>query len=168
MTTVFVTVAVLGAFALSGAAVMENARFVKATNQILEPIGLVRGIIAQQQSFVEIPGQDVWADLARLGRVASATDHLNPWGSDVHVVAVTNAMIRVESDLPAHDCRRMALYFLNQAQGFGIVAIEAQPFEDILWARIYPPPENMSHNRAVELACGDTHAARLGLIFKVR
>ena len=43
LTTVFVTVAVLGAFALSGAAVMENARFVKATNQILEPIGLVRG-----------------------------------------------------------------------------------------------------------------------------
>ena len=166
--TILVAGIVLAAFALSGAAALENLRFIRATDQILEPVGLLRSIIAQQPSYSQNPEEDVWADLARIGRVPSATTHPNPWGSDVRVFAITNAAVRVESDLPTHDCRRMALYFLNQAQGFGIIAIEAQPFGRVVWSAIYPLPANMPRDRLTDIACGNAAAARLALVFKVR
>ena len=166
--TTLVVVVVLGSFALSGAAVVENLRFVKATSQILEPVGLVRTIIAQQPGFIQKPGENIWDDLARVEQIPSGSDHVNPWGSDVHVVAATNVAIRIESDLPTHDCRRMALYFINQAQGFRLLAVEAQPFEQVLWSPIYPMPENTLRDSVVDVACGKAHAARLALVFKVR
>jgi hypothetical protein len=188
--TIFVIAVVLGAFALSGAAVVENLRFAKAIDQILEPIGLMRSIIEQQPTFSENPGADIWAELARLRRIPSATGHVNPWGSDpmslttaqtmssttghvnpwgsdVHVFAVTNAAIRVESDFPTHDCRRMALYFLNNAPAFELLAIEAQPFEQVLWTPIYPMPTNALRDSVVDVACGNAPAARLALVFKL-
>lgn len=166
--TIFIIGIVLAAFILSGAAVFENMRFEKATDQILEPVGLMRSIIAQQPTFAQNQGDDIWTTLARLGRLPAAATHPNPWGSELRAMAVDNGTIRIESDLPTHDCRRMALYFMNQAQGFGLTIMEAQAFGSVVWEPIYPVPVIEAHKDITDIACGNTAAARLGIVFKVR
>lgn len=158
---------IAGAFALSIAAVLENLRFVKATHQILEIVGSVRAVVAEQKTFAQNPGEDIWFDLERVGRIPSSGTHPNPWGAEVQAVSVANVAMRIESDMPSHDCRRMALYFLNQSPELGLLAIEAQGTNSLIWAPIYPLPEG-AHGHIEEAACGTTPNSRLAVVFRIR
>jgi len=162
-----VTLIIAGAVALSIAAVFENLRFVKATGQILEVVGSVRSVIAEQKTFAQNPGEDIWFDLERVGRIPSSGSHPNPWGGEVRAVSVANVAMRVESDLPTHDCRRMAAYFLNQSPELGLLAMEAQDTGSTVWSPIYPPPEG-AHGHIEETACGTTLNSHLAMVFRIR
>jgi hypothetical protein len=158
---------VLGAFALSIAAVIENLHFINATNQILSIVSTVRSLTAGQSSFAQTPGEDIWAALEHSGQIISSPSHPNPWHGEMRIITISNSAMRIESDLPTHDCRRLALYFLqHQPTDLGLVTIEAQSFTDALWTPIYPGLTADEH--ITQQACGKPPYSRLALIFKIR
>lgn len=162
-----VALIVIAACGISLAAVSENMRFVKSTGQVLAIVSQLRAVIVEQKTFAQTPGEDIWADLERVGRVQAGASHANPWGGDVRAVSVGGVAVRIEDDLPVQDCRRMASYFLQQSAELGLLAMEAQEPPATVWSPIYPAPDD-SRGHAAETACGTGPNARLAIIFKVR
>jgi hypothetical protein len=168
LTALLVAVIVLGAFAMSGAAIFENLRFVRAADQILELVSMVRSMASQEKGFAQNPGEDIWSDLIGAGQIEQSASHLNPWQGWVRAVTVTNMAMRIESDLPTHDCSRLALYFLGrQPAELGLLRIEAQSTVDTGWFVIYPLA-GVTYSYVADSACGHAPYARLALVFRVR
>jgi hypothetical protein len=163
----FVLLIVIGSGALSVAAVLENYWFINAANQILTLVGNARTMAANQKNFAQSPGDDIWADLHHMGQVSDDSARMNPWKGmiDAHVVAPN--VMRIESDLPAHDCRRMALYFMAKiSSDLGLVSIEAEQYGNPHWTQIFPLQPGQPH--AIETACGTIDNARLALVVRIR
>jgi len=164
-----IAIIVLGAFSMSIAAFMENLRFVKANNQILWLVSMVRSIAAQQKGFGQNQGEDIWGDLIGAGQIDPSFSHANPWRGEVRAITVANMAMRIENDLPTHDCSRIALYFLgHQPSELGLMQIEGQAVGDNTWLPIYPLSSGIGARHAAEIACGRGTYARLALIFRVR
>jgi hypothetical protein len=164
----FVALILLGALTLTVSALLENRRFSQASNQIFWLINQARSAAVDQKNFAMASGEDIWADLTVLGRIGSAPRHPNPWDGDIRATSVTGGM-RVETDLPVQDCRRLALLFLEKPSDFGLLGVEAQSYNDSKWALVYPLQGTaLTSPRAAELACGTVPYARLALIFKIR
>ena len=163
-----VVLIILGAFVLSAGAVVENLRFVRAASQILGLVDFVRSFAGQQRTVVFNSGDDIWADIARLGQTPPPRARTNPWDGSIRTIAIANMAMRIESDLPSQDCRRLALYFLErQPAELGLLSEEAQSDQETSWAAIYPPPASGA-DFAAETACGKTHFSRLALVFRIR
>lgn len=162
-----VVLIVIAACGVSIAAVFENMRFVKSTGQVLAIVAEVRSVIVEQKTFAQTPGEDIWADLERMGRIQAGASHTNPWGGDVRAVSVGGVAVRIEDDLPVQNCRRMAGYFLQQSPELGLLAMEAQDPSATVWSPIYPAPDD-SHGHASETACGNGPNARLAVVFRAR
>jgi len=160
---------ILGALAMSAEAVMENLRFVRAADRVLELVSTVRTVAAGQKGFAQNPGEDVWVDLEHIGQAAPADAHPNPWGGDMRMVTVANQAMRIESDVPRHGCRRLALYFLaRQPSELGLLSIEAQAAGATAWGAIYPVSAIYKTDDVVAAACGRGNYARLALVFRIR
>jgi hypothetical protein len=163
---------IVASFALSAAAVVENMRFIHAADQVLILVSEVRSIAAGQKGFAQNAGEDIWDDLEHVGQIIAPEARKNPWGSDIHAVTVATEAMRIETDLPARDCRRLSLYFLNrQPVELGLLSIQAQSFDydnSGNWAQIYPTPIARKNDSMVETACGTRSRARLALILRVR
>jgi hypothetical protein len=164
-----VVLIILSALALSAEAVVENLRFVRAADRVLELVSTVRTVAAGQKGFAQNPGEDVWADLEHVGQIIPSDTHPNPWGGDTRMVTVANQAMRIESDVPRHDCRRLALYFLaRQPSELGLLSIEAQAAGATAWGAIYPVSATYKNDDVVAAACGHASYARLALVFQIR
>jgi len=164
-----VVLIVVGALALSAAAVAENLRFIHAADNTLELVSVVRTIAARQKGFAQNPGEDVWADLEHIGQIIPSERHPNPWGGEIRMVTVANNSMRIESDVPTHDCRRLALYFLaRQPPELGLSSIEGQATGATAWGAIYPVPAVYKSIDVAQAACGYGGWARLALVFRIR
>ncbi len=164
-----VVLIVLGSVALSAAAVFENFRFANATAQILGFVKIVRTFLAEQNTFFLNIGEDVWAAMVRVQQIPSTVPPLNPWGGKFRVNAITNAQMRIESDVPSQDCRRIALYFVGLGpEELGLVTIQAQAEQSATWYIIYPPSSAAQQVAAAEASCGPGDRARLALVFRMR
>ncbi len=163
-----VALVILGAFAFSVAAILENVRFANATGQILGFVGKVRSFANEQKTFSPAVGEDVWDAMVRVQQISSATPRTNPWDGTIRAAVTANAEMGVESDLPARDCRRMALYFLGLSPAeLGLLSIAAHPDSSAAWSVIYPP-QNNNQIVAVNAACGLSGTSRLALVFKIK
>jgi len=157
----------LGAFALSAASVFENMRFAKATTQILSFVRMIRSFAGEQKTFSLNSGEDAWAVMVRLGQISATTKPVNPWGGDIRATAAQGGAVRVETDLPSQDCRRIALYFLGlHPSELGLLSVEAQSDQDATWSVVYPSPAAEQVVRT-ESSCGTTTHSRLALVFKI-
>jgi hypothetical protein len=166
---VLVIAIIAGAFMLSGGAVVENLRFIGATNQILDLVSNVRVVASGQKGFAQAPGEDIWSDLEHAGQVLPTATPLNPWKGELHAVTVANSAMRIETLLPAHDCRRLALYFLGrQPAELGLLSLQAQPETESGWSQIYPAAAGYKAETLAESACGNNKTVRLALIFRIR
>jgi hypothetical protein len=166
--TLPVALIIIGAFTVAAAAVIENLRFIRTTNQILSFVALTRSMVVQQSGFAQNPGEDVWVALEHAGQVPPGASHLNAWHGDMRATVLTASAMRVENDLPTHDCRRLAIYFTeHDPAGLGVLAIEGQSTATNIWATIYPSPA-VAHGKAAETACGNAPYARLAFVFKLR
>ena len=160
---------IAGAFALSVSAVIEDLRFVNATDQILALVGSVRSIASQQSGFAQTPGEDVWNDLEKAGQVIQANSRFNPWHGNLRAVTVASAAMRIENDLPTHDCRRLALYFLGRKPSeLGLLAIEAQADGAGVWTPLDLNAPEVAVDRMVGVACGKAKYAHLAVVFTGR
>jgi len=163
-----VTLIILGAFALSGASVLENLRFSNATAQILGFVRTVRAFVNEQKTYTPAVGEDIWATLSRIQRIPSSMHQTNPWGGTIRTLATTSTEMDVESDLPSQDCRRMALYFLGLGPAeLGLLSIAAKADQNTKWSVIYPSNTN-SPTALVEASCGPTKTSRIALVFKIK
>ncbi len=163
-----VVLIILGAFAVSAGAVVENLRFVRATSQLLGLVDSVRSFAGQQRTLIFNSGEDILADMTRLGQTPPPLARTNPWGGDIRTIAIANMAMRIESYLPSQDCRRLAQYFLGrQPAELGLLSADAQSDIDTSWSAIYPPPA-IGADSAAETACGKTSFSRLALVFRIR
>jgi len=164
-----VVLIIAGAFALSISAVVENVRFINATDQILSLVSSVRSIAVQQSGFAQTPGEDVWGDLEKAGQTIKASDHFNPWQGEMRAVTVAPAAMRIENDLLTHDCRRLALYFLSQKPAeLGLLAVEAQAIGSSVWTSVDLNATETIRDALVGNACGKARFARLAVVLRVK
>lgn len=171
------TVLVIGsALTLAGAAIWENVRFARATNNILILVSKARQIATTQPTFAIVPGIDI-ADALMQALQIKPDLLVTPWGEANSLVSLNNSMMRYEAELPTRNCRRLALYLLAQRPTeLGLLAIEAQPHTPRtsqttpIWVRIYPEPAGGRLRGAdmVVPACGNGETARVGLTFRFR
>jgi hypothetical protein len=162
-----VVLIIAGAFTLSATAVIEELRFVNASDQIMDLVDSVHFISAQQSGFAQTPGEDVWNDLAKAGQLVMPDSRINPWRGDMRAVTVPVGAMRIENDLPTHECRRLARYFMEHRPS-GLLAIEAQSVETSSWAPIYPVTGTANPDWLVGTACGTAKYARLAVILRVK
>jgi len=164
-----VSVIIAGAVTISFLAAIENLRFIRATDQILQTVVLVRNVASMMKEYAPQPGQDILADLSRFGQLADLP--INPWHEPLRVAGGVNNSMRIETDLPTRDCRRLAFYLMaRDPTDLGLQSIEAAYGIQPAWLRAYPsPPATHAHpEAAVENACGTEAYARLGLVFRIR
>ena len=163
-----VALIVLGAFALSAAAILENLRFAGATSQILGFVRMVRLFVNEQKTYSLGMGEDVWATMVRVQQIPESVAQVNPWGGKIRVIATSTTEMSFESDLPAQDCRRMVLYFGGlDSEKSGIISIAARSDLAPTWSVVYPAPADKQVATAEE-SCGPTKRSYLALVFKVK
>jgi hypothetical protein len=159
--------AILGALGVSIASVLENLRFSEATSEILWFARTVRSFANAQQTLSFAPGQDVWDSMVQAKQISASTRKHNPWNGEFGAVAIPNAMMRVETtNIPTHDCRRLALYFSQSKVPEFLIAIDIQSDQDPAWYAVYPPPlaDQVS---TVEATCGTGRTAQMDFVFKI-
>ncbi|MFA5041423.1 MAG: hypothetical protein WC464_07305 [Bdellovibrionales bacterium] len=163
-----VALIILGAFALSAAAVFENLRFASGTTQILEFVRQVRSFVNEQKTFSFNLGENVWLAMIRFQQIPRTSLQTNPWGGTIRAIITANTEMSIESDLPSQDCRRMASYLIGRGpQTLGLLSIAAHSNQDTTWSVIYPPPPG-GQAPTVKAACGPTSLSRLALVFKIK
>ncbi|MDD3030468.1 MAG: hypothetical protein PHS57_09400 [Alphaproteobacteria bacterium] len=156
-----------GAASVSVASILENKRFVEATSKILWIVRTVRSAASAQRIPSLDPGDDVWAALIQSGQVSATMDRSLPWGGTLDAHAATRNSVRVETFLPSHNCRRIALYFLSlEPTELHLLSVAAKPMPNASWSLIYPLPDAQQVDAAVA-ACGDELNARLALTFMI-
>jgi hypothetical protein len=74
--------------------------------------------------------------------------------------------MRVETDIPSRDCRRLALFFLKNGRDLGLNVMETGQETPKLWRQFFNQKGmSLSGNQSVEVACGDTTRVTLALVF---
>jgi hypothetical protein len=163
-----VVLIILGAFALSAAAIIENMRFVGGTSQVLKHVETIRSFAKEQKTFFLNPGEDVWARMIQVGQISTSAAHTNPWGGELRLIAASETELRIENDLPSQDCRRMTLYFLgSDPVKNGLMLVEARSDQDEQWSTIYPSPDT-GRVSVVEASCGVTRHSQLVFVFRIK
>jgi len=163
-----VALIIAGAFFISVKSSLENLHFMRATGQISWFVNTARAVATDQKNLVFSPGEDVWLDMIKTGQIASSTERTNPWGGAIRANAIDNFSMRVESDLPVHECRRVALYFLeHNPVEQGLMGLEARQIGDTAWGKVFPDSAE-GKVVAIEDACGRSDQSTLAMIFRLR
>jgi len=163
----FVALVCAGALVLSISAMLENLRFISATNNLSAAVMTARLFAKEQRARAFGAGEDILAVLVETKQLPSAFDK-NPWMGNMRITAVDNASMTVENEMPAHACRRMALYLLGRKPAeLGLSSMSARPDQASDWTFIYPKPDAEAEF-AARAACGKKGAAQLALVFKIR
>lgn len=163
-----VGVIVIGAVAVAGLAMVENIRFARATEQVLGVATMAHNLAITDRNFAAQAGEDLVRALARVGYVRGVTDGqpstlTNPWLKPIRLTAMLPSIMRLETDLPTRDCRRLAMFFIKNSGAARVRVLEARAGN--LWKRFYdslkPPPDE----KAVDAACGRADEATLAVVF---
>lgn len=167
LTLIPVALICLGAVALSTRALFENLRFVSATNDLSTVVTSVRSYAKEQRSYSFIPGEDILTKMIALGQMPAKV-RANPWDGALSAFVAPDMGLRIETDLPAHACRRIALYlFGRKPADLGLMSMEARSEPKPAWSSIYPV-QGIDTGLAAQNACGKSGHAHLALVFKIR
>lgn len=163
---IFVALVCAGALALSVRAMVENLRFISATNNLSAVVMTARLFAKEQRARTFGAGEDILAVLAEAKQIPATFDK-NPWMGSVRIAAVDNVSIRIENEMPAHACRRMALYLLGRNPAdLGLTLMEARKGEAN--SSLVYPKADVEAEFAAQKACGKKGTALLTLVFKIR
>lgn len=166
---------VAGAVWIAGAAAIESTRFANGTNQILQLVAGARTLASRDKNFAAQPNEDVLAELTRAGLLTGTSDAKpatlgNPWKGVIRALTPAPAAMRIETDVPSQDCRRMALFLFKNGGDLGLTMLEARGEGRPSWQRFFAPTEgiNVANNRVIEDACDQGSNVTLALVFAVR
>ncbi|MDE1900454.1 MAG: hypothetical protein KGI37_02275 [Alphaproteobacteria bacterium] len=157
---------IVASLTLSVMAYIENQRFLHSANQIMQIVNMARTAARNQQGFAQTPGTDALAALRQTGQILPST--INDWDGMIRATVTADGQLRMETDLPPHECRRLGLYFISvPPSGLGLTQIEARRGGAPGWTAIYPLAPNTDEDleTAVETACGNG-LSQLALIFR--
>lgn len=168
-------VVIIAAFWTTGAAILENIRFARATGQILHLIAAAHEFAMTDKNFATQPNEDILSDLTRAGLISGVTDGtpmmlINPWKGIVTSTASAPSAMRIEAHVPARDCRRLALFFVKNGVDLGLSIVEAHAEGEKLWQRFYDREAGMRtpSNQRTEDACEQVPVVTLALVFVLR
>jgi hypothetical protein len=164
-------VVILGALILAAQSACENRCFSNATQQIINLVSLAHDAAGRQADFAIQPGQDVLAALAHAEQIAAFNDNgtaklLNPWQGALHGRVTAPSVLSIDMEVPARDCRRLALFFAGAAPDLNLVSMETAP--DGVWTGFYKGTDTVLGAAAAEAACGQKASVRLALDFRLR
>ncbi len=159
----------MGAMILAVRAMIENLHFISATNNLSAIVVTVRLYVKEQKTRSFSAEEDILSKMIEVKQLPSAFA-TNPWGGGLRVLAVDNQSMRIETDVPEHACRRMALYLLGRRPAeLGLLSVEARVGQLDEAVSIYPKPDaEVEAEAIVQKACGNKGAAQLALVFKIR
>lgn len=171
MTLVFI----LGASWATGTAILENVHFARGTDQILQLVTAAHSLAARDKNFAMQPNEDILDDLIRTGLITGNADtkpvtFLNPWQGTIRSLSSQPSLIRIESNLPAHDCRRLAMFLIKNGKDLGLVGVEARSDGDQTWKNFYDVADSSSalNNQTIEDACQQAPLVTVAFIFNLR
>jgi len=159
---------------LAVASVIENVHFQQAVDQIINIVDISRNYAVQDRNFATQSNEDVLVSLSRAGMIslnASGTplSVVNPWGRKVIVFSPRYSIVRIETSVPDHDCRRLAMFFAKDIKALGVQSMEARTNPKGLWRRFYDRRYTAIPGESdVEAACDLGSDMTLALIFGVR
>jgi len=160
---------------LALASVLENIRFARATGQILGFIAAARDYAIREKGFALQPGEDALLVLTRADTITDVTigessvTMYNPWHGIVTATVSMPSIVRLETEVPVRDCRRLALFFIKEAGSLGFQAMEAREGATGAWRRFYDGVSiHIPGSRSIEAACGETSRTIVALVFMVR
>jgi hypothetical protein len=160
---------------LTAAAAYENVRFEQAKLQLLSLIAAAQDD-AKDSDFSKRAGEDLLAACARRGQPACIGDDkaatgrlLNAWNQPIRMTAVSPSVMRLETDVPAHICRRFALFFGKDASAMKLQSMEARE-ESSHWRVFFDGASGQIPDYATtSAACGaGEHAATLAFVLQLR
>src|SRR6202044_620374 len=132
------------------------------TDQILHLVTITHNVAASEPSFAAQAGEDLLGELAHAGLIYGTTDGKpvaleNSWNNYIVAVASAPSMMRIETTMPARDCRRLALFFLKNGADIGLHIMEAHEDAGKVWRRFYDRTSALyaPNNQVVESACGE-------------
>jgi hypothetical protein len=168
-------VVILAAIGTSGAAIIENIRFARATDQILRLVATTHDVALTDKNFASQPNEDLLGELVHGGLISGAiagrpvTLH-NPWNGTVTSMAMAPSVMRIETNMPARDCRRLALFFVKNGTDLGLNFMETHEDAGKTWHRFYDRASGLlaPSNQPVEAACGTAPQVTLALAFLLR
>jgi hypothetical protein len=160
---------------VAAASVYENICFSRANDQIFGLVAAARDYAGREKNFASQDGEDLLPLLVRAGSPISVTGadqsvHMtNPWHANVKLTAAPPNAIRVETDVPVRDCRRIAASIVKDAANLGLKMMEAQEGVTGAWRRFYDDKLPLADDaRPIVAACGQAPEANLALIFRLR
>lgn len=169
-----VACAIFAAMWLTAAAAYENVRFAKTAEQLLSLIAVTQDDAAKDPDFGRRPGEDLLVDLARQGVQAAGFGSetpgkpVNAWHQPIRMTAVSSTTMRLETDVSAPACRRLALFFGKDAQDLKLQTMEARE-ENSHWRTFFSNAAGQALGYlAVNAGCGQTEYVTLALTLPLR
>jgi hypothetical protein len=167
-------VIIAGALWVTAAAMIENIRFAQATDQVLLIVGRARELASLNKNFAATPGEDLLTELARISGISGVTEGhpstlMNAWDGTMTAKATAPLTMRLETDMPVRDCRRMAIFFIKNGEGLGLNMMETSQDASGLWRQFYNRKGmSSSDSTSIEVACGDSARVVLAMIFTLK
>jgi len=167
-----VSILIAAAIWAAAAAIVENIRYGKATDQILEILADGRALAARDPGFAQQPADDVVARLTSAGLLLKpAGDSINlqnPWQHTLSLQTVQASRLRIDNLVPAQDCRRLAHFFMANFKEIGLKALLAHPPTAAAPQPFFDDTQPAATVEAVATACGQEPLAYLTLDFSLR
>lgn len=160
-------------------AVLENIRFSKGSQQILDVIANVRMYATHEKTAVVQSESDLFLQIFRAQRNRSINTSSAPatieniWKQPMTARLVMPGMLaRVEIGAPNYVCRRLVEFFAKNAVGLNLLRMEARSSQALAWA----PVHEMGHGQAKARntaavavnGCGSSGQAQLALVFPLQ
>jgi hypothetical protein len=183
----FLLSSVVGAVVLAGlaaglfvtiGAVIENIRFVRATDQILEIVRAGRAL-AQEGALSDALATGTLYDRLNGAKVAGENGRSsrflrNAWGQPLTLaMAPSTQTLRIEDAVSTGICRRIIYQFGKDTQSLGLLRVEAL---DVLsaspWRTLFDVTTTSREQRvdamAIQAACGTSPKVVLALTFALK
>jgi hypothetical protein len=172
-----VMAAIAAALWLSGSAAYENVHFVHTTGTILNLVSIAREDAEKDPSFGLVVGSDLIGELQSRGQLPGqqggtaqpAAMPYNAWNGPIRASFTSNTVMRFETDLPTHDCRRLALFFGKDAADLSLLSMEARELNGP-WRKFYDQATSVQapNFSSADAACGFGEKATLALNLRLR
>jgi hypothetical protein len=167
MFAVPVGLAIFLAVWLTAAAAYENVKFARCTDQMYSLIEMARGEASKEAGFGGGTGEDLVDDLVRRGQLPAPP--VNDWSGALRAQVPVPPFMRIEADVPAAACRRLALEFGKDANPADPIKMEARE-ENGKWTAIY---DSSAYRKGLDYrlataACGEGSYATFALTIALR
>ncbi len=165
--------AVFAAIWLTAAAAYENVHFANTSGQVLSLIALLQDDASKDEYFAKQANQDLLTQLIRRGQIPMPQDGSlakleNGWHRPIRLMLIAPSVAKLETDVPAAACRRLALLFGSDAPVLKLQVMEARAQNGAMQSIFDKNNNQKIEETTTEDACGKVGQSTLALILQLR